>query len=295
MDGQVCITNTGTHYTRGLAGTIDLTAPPDTTPITTTALDVSTEQVIPRRVDENGCLVCPWHQSAYDVGTGRIAAPDSSTSAPATTKPRSTRTAKPAATSANSKPSDTPSPSPRPHNPHPHSPAGHQADSAGAAARPAEASDFPVQDLVGHRTDTFRHPLPLCAEPSTSSSAWRRPGHWRISHAKRSPRASGVQIVPVTSRFVHASFFEPAGPGSFAATRATAGTRSAAARHGGPPVMTIRSSRAVAAWFRSWCAGVLACAGPRVPIRRLAGRADLAGIGAGSVDMPRGSLGRHVD
>jgi hypothetical protein len=47
MDGQVCITNTGTHDTRGLAGTIDLTAPPDTTPITTTALDVSTEQVIP--------------------------------------------------------------------------------------------------------------------------------------------------------------------------------------------------------------------------------------------------------
>jgi len=47
MDGQVCITNTGSHDTRGLAGTIDLTAPPDTTPITTTALDVSTEQVIP--------------------------------------------------------------------------------------------------------------------------------------------------------------------------------------------------------------------------------------------------------
>jgi nitrite reductase/ring-hydroxylating ferredoxin subunit len=24
------------------------------------------------RIDENGCLVCPWHQSAYDVLTGRM-------------------------------------------------------------------------------------------------------------------------------------------------------------------------------------------------------------------------------
>jgi 3-phenylpropionate/trans-cinnamate dioxygenase ferredoxin component len=23
-------------------------------------------------IDENGCLVCPWHQSAYDVDTGRM-------------------------------------------------------------------------------------------------------------------------------------------------------------------------------------------------------------------------------
>ena len=23
-------------------------------------------------IDENGCLVCPWHQSAYDVRTGRM-------------------------------------------------------------------------------------------------------------------------------------------------------------------------------------------------------------------------------
>lgn len=23
-------------------------------------------------VDKNGCLVCPWHQSAYDVSTGRM-------------------------------------------------------------------------------------------------------------------------------------------------------------------------------------------------------------------------------
>jgi len=23
-------------------------------------------------VDANGCLVCPWHHSAYDVGTGRM-------------------------------------------------------------------------------------------------------------------------------------------------------------------------------------------------------------------------------
>jgi nitrite reductase/ring-hydroxylating ferredoxin subunit len=23
-------------------------------------------------LDENGCLVCPWHQSAYDVRTGRM-------------------------------------------------------------------------------------------------------------------------------------------------------------------------------------------------------------------------------
>jgi hypothetical protein len=131
MDGRVCITNTGTHDTRGLAGTIDLTAPPDTTPITNTALEVSTEQVIPAGLTRTAAWF-GWHQSAYDVGSGRIAAPDSSTSAPATTKPRSTRTAKPAATSANSKPSDTPSPSPRPHDPHPHSPAGHQVGSAGA-------------------------------------------------------------------------------------------------------------------------------------------------------------------
>jgi nitrite reductase/ring-hydroxylating ferredoxin subunit len=23
-------------------------------------------------IDENGCLVCPWHQSAYDVESGRM-------------------------------------------------------------------------------------------------------------------------------------------------------------------------------------------------------------------------------
>ncbi len=23
-------------------------------------------------IDESGCLVCPWHRSAYDVGTGRM-------------------------------------------------------------------------------------------------------------------------------------------------------------------------------------------------------------------------------
>ena len=23
-------------------------------------------------IDENGCLVCPWHRSAYDVTTGRM-------------------------------------------------------------------------------------------------------------------------------------------------------------------------------------------------------------------------------
>jgi len=23
-------------------------------------------------IDENGCLVCPWHRSAYDIGTGRM-------------------------------------------------------------------------------------------------------------------------------------------------------------------------------------------------------------------------------
>jgi nitrite reductase/ring-hydroxylating ferredoxin subunit len=23
-------------------------------------------------IDEHGCLVCPWHQSAYDVGSGRM-------------------------------------------------------------------------------------------------------------------------------------------------------------------------------------------------------------------------------
>jgi len=41
--------------------------------------------------------------------------------------------------------------------------------------------------------------------------------------------------LPVASRFVHASFFEPAGPGSFRATNATAGPWSATAQHGGPP------------------------------------------------------------
>jgi hypothetical protein len=42
-------------------------------------------------------------------------------------------------------------------------------------------------------------------------------------------------VVPVTSRFVHASFFEPAGPDSFIATGATAGPWSTDAQHGGPP------------------------------------------------------------
>ena len=51
----------------------------------------------------------------------------------------------------------------------------------------------------------------------------------------RRPHSSAVGIVPVTSRFVHASFFEPAGPGSFVATGATAGPWSADAQHGGPP------------------------------------------------------------
>ena len=41
--------------------------------------------------------------------------------------------------------------------------------------------------------------------------------------------------MPVTSGFVHDSFFEPAGPGSFVATGATAGPWSADAQHGGPP------------------------------------------------------------
>jgi Thioesterase-like superfamily len=42
-------------------------------------------------------------------------------------------------------------------------------------------------------------------------------------------------MVPVTSGFVHASFFEPAGPGRFVATGATTGPWSADAQHGGPP------------------------------------------------------------
>jgi hypothetical protein len=41
--------------------------------------------------------------------------------------------------------------------------------------------------------------------------------------------------------------------------------------------------------------GVWACARRRVPIRRLPGRADLAGIGGGSVDVLTGRLGRYVD
>ena len=41
--------------------------------------------------------------------------------------------------------------------------------------------------------------------------------------------------MPVTSRFVCASFFEPAGSGSFLATEATTGPWSADAQHGGPP------------------------------------------------------------
>ena len=49
------------------------------------------------------------------------------------------------------------------------------------------------------------------------------------------PQAKAATIVPVTSGFVHASFFEPAGPGSFVATAATAGPWSADAQHGGPP------------------------------------------------------------
>src|ERR1700744_6518839 len=49
------------------------------------------------------------------------------------------------------------------------------------------------------------------------------------------PQVSAATIVPVTSGFVHDTFFEPAGPGSFVATGATAGPWSAGAQHGGPP------------------------------------------------------------
>ncbi len=43
------------------------------------------------------------------------------------------------------------------------------------------------------------------------------------------------RISPVTSGIVRTSFFEPAGPGSFLATVATAGPWSPDAQHGGPP------------------------------------------------------------
>ena len=52
---------------------------------------------------------------------------------------------------------------------------------------------------------------------------------------ERRPRASPGWHRAGNIRFVHASFFEPAGPGSFVATAATAGPWSADAQHGGPP------------------------------------------------------------
>src|SRR5258708_26703460 len=63
------------------------------------------------------------------------------------------------------------------------------------------------------------------AERDRSSRRWRQ----NESHEQR---CSGL---PVASRSVHTSFFEPAGPGSFHATQATAGPWSADAQHGGPP------------------------------------------------------------
>jgi hypothetical protein len=48
-------------------------------------------------------------------------------------------------------------------------------------------------------------------------------------------QCGAVGAVPVTSGFVHDTFFEPAGPGSFVATGATAGPWSADSQHGGPP------------------------------------------------------------
>jgi Thioesterase-like superfamily len=57
----------------------------------------------------------------------------------------------------------------------------------------------------------------------------------RARACNSTPPTSAVGIVPVTSRFVHASFFEPAGPGNFIATGATAGPWSPDAQHGGPP------------------------------------------------------------
>lgn len=63
------------------------------------------------------------------------------------------------------------------------------------------------------------------------------PSIWRRTEAVPSApdRTSACHILPVTSRSVHATFFEPAGPGSFIATRATAGPWSPEAQHGGPP------------------------------------------------------------
>ena len=50
------------------------------------------------------------------------------------------------------------------------------------------------------------------------------------------PRASrGLTVPPGSIRLVHTVFFEPAGPGSYRATAATAGPWSADAQHGGPP------------------------------------------------------------
>ena len=49
------------------------------------------------------------------------------------------------------------------------------------------------------------------------------------------PGLAAASCPPVASRPVHSAFYEPAGPGTFFATPATAGPWSAQAQHGGPP------------------------------------------------------------
>ena len=56
-----------------------------------------------------------------------------------------------------------------------------------------------------------------------------------LSLEPASPALGQCRFAPVTSRPVHNAFYEPAGPGTFLATAATAGPWTEHAQHGGPP------------------------------------------------------------
>src|SRR5260370_6634733 len=88
---------------------------------------------------------------------------------------------------------------------------------------------------VSPGTDRVRS-VPATRRPALSARRDRRGVQVRRDRAEDRQRGDRCRSRgPVASRSVPTSFFEPAGPGRFRATQATAGPWSADAQHGGPP------------------------------------------------------------